>query len=196
MKQLGLTDARLMKRSKKTRKEQFLEEKDAIIPWQRLLSAIEPFYPRAARGRRHIPLETLLRIHLLQHFFNYSDPAMEEALYEVPLYCRFVGLDLAVDTIPDETTICKFRHLLEKHRLADRFLAEINAELGDRRKLPRQADILKVEFSTTCLAYKLGGIPPSASWGRWSLYSINQRPVISRTSSRLRKRYRFSTSLR
>jgi len=57
----------------------------------------------------------MLRIHLLQHFFNYSDPTMEEALYEIPLYCRFVGLDLAVDTIPDETTICKFRHLLEKH---------------------------------------------------------------------------------
>ena len=76
MKQPGLTDARLMKRTKKTRKEQFLEEMDAIIPWQRLLSAIEPFYPKAARGRRRIPLETMLRIHLLQHFFNYSDPAM------------------------------------------------------------------------------------------------------------------------
>ena len=63
MKQLGLTDARLMKRTKKTRKEQFLEEMDAIIPWQRLLSAIEPFYPKAARGRRRIPLETMLRIH-------------------------------------------------------------------------------------------------------------------------------------
>ena len=122
MKQLGLTDTRLMKRSKKTRKEQFLEEMEAIVPWQRLLSAIEPFYPKAARGRRRIPLETMLRIHLLQHFFNYSDPAMEEALYEVPLYCQFVGLDLAVDTVPDETTICKFRHLLEAHRLADVFI--------------------------------------------------------------------------
>lgn len=132
MKQLGLTDARLRKRTKKTRKEQFLEEMGAIIPWQRLLSAIEPFYPRAARGRRRIPLDTMLRIHLLQHFFNYSDTAMEEALYEVPLYCRFVGLDLSVDTVPDETTICKFQHLLEQHRLAEVFLAQINAELGNR----------------------------------------------------------------
>ena len=83
-------------------------------------------------GRCRIPLETVLRIHLLQHVFNHSGPAMEEALYEVPLYCRFVGLDLAVDTIPDETTICKFRYWLEKHRLADRFLAGIDAELQDR----------------------------------------------------------------
>ena len=84
-----------------------------------------------------MPLETLLRIHLLQHFFNYSDPAMEEALYEVPLYCRFVGIDLAVDTVPDETTICKFRHVLERNQLADAFLAEINAELRDRGLLLR-----------------------------------------------------------
>lgn len=142
MKQLGLTDARLMKRTRKTRKEQFLDEMEAIIPWQRLLSVIEPFYPQAARGRRRIPLETMLRIHLLQHFFNYSDPAMEEALYEVPLYCRFVGLDLAVDTIPDETTICKFRHLLEKHRLAERFFSEINAELSRRGLLLKKGTVV------------------------------------------------------
>ncbi len=88
MKQLGLTDARLFKRSKKTRKEQFLEEMDTIIPWQRLFSTIEPFHPKATRGRRRIPLETMLSIYLLQHFFNYSDPAMEEALYKV----RYWGL--------------------------------------------------------------------------------------------------------
>ncbi len=142
MKQLGLTDCRLMKRTKKTRKAQFLEEMNAIIPWQRLLAAIEPFYPNATRGRRRIPLETLLRIHLLQHFFNYSDPAMEEALYEVPLYCQFVGLDLAVDTVPDETTICKFRHLLEAHHLADVFLAEINDELTHRNLLLKKGTVV------------------------------------------------------
>lgn len=142
MKQLGLTDARLVKRSKRTRKEQFLDEMNRIIPWQRLLLTIEPHYPKAARGRRRVPLETLLRIHLLQHFFNYSDPAMEEALYEVPLYCRFVGIDLAVDTVPDETTICKFRHLLERHQLADAFLAEINAELSARGLLLKKGTVV------------------------------------------------------
>jgi len=80
MKQLGLTDARLLKRSKKTRKETFLDEMNAIISWQRLLATIAPHYPEATRGRRRVPLETPLRIHLLQHFFNCSDPAMEEAL--------------------------------------------------------------------------------------------------------------------
>jgi len=142
MKQLGLTDARLAKRSKKTRKEAFLDEMDSIIPWQRLLAAIAPHYPEAARGRRRVPLQTLLRIHLLQHFFNYSDPAMEEALYEVPLYCRFVGIDLAVDTVPDETTICKFRHLLERHQLADAFLTEINAELCARGLLLKKGTVV------------------------------------------------------
>jgi IS5 family transposase len=142
MKQLGLTDARLVKRSKRTRKEQFLEEMDAIIPWQRLIATIKPHYPKATRGRRRVPLETMLRIHLLQHFFNYSDPAMEEALYEVPLYCRFVGIDLAVDTVPDETTICKFRHLLERHQLADVFLREINAELSARGLLLKQGTVV------------------------------------------------------
>lgn len=142
MKQLGLTDARLVKRSKKTRKEALLDEMNAIIPWQRLLATIAPHYPEATRGRRRVPLETVLRIHLLQHFFNYSDPAMEEALYEVPLYCRFVRIDLAVDTVPDETTICKFRHLLERHQLADAFLAEINAELSARGLLLKKGTVV------------------------------------------------------
>jgi IS5 family transposase len=142
MKQLGLTDARLVKRSKKTRKEQFLEEMNAIIPWRRLMDTIKSHYPKAVRGRRRVPLETMLRIHLLQHFFNYSDPAMEEALYEVPLYCRFVGIDLAVDTVPDETTICKFLHLLERHHLADAFLSEINAELNARGLLLKQGTVV------------------------------------------------------
>ena len=142
MKQLGLTDARLVKRSKRTRKEQFLEQMNTIIPWQRLLSTIEPHYQKADRGRRRVPLETMLRIHLLQHLFNYSDPAIEEALYEVPLYCRFARIDLAVDTVPDETTICKFRHLLERHQLADAFLSEINAELSARGLLLKKGTVV------------------------------------------------------
>lgn len=148
MKQLGLTDARLMKRSKKTRKEQFLEKMDAIIPWQRLIAVIEPHYSKPARGRRRIALETMLRTHILQHLFNYSDPAMEEALYEVPLYCRFVGIDLAVDTIPDETTICKFRHLLERHQLADIFLQEINTELTQRGLLLKKGTVVDATLIT------------------------------------------------
>ena len=107
-------------------------------------------------GRCRIPLETVLRIHLLQHFFNHSGPAMEEALYEVPLYCRFVGLDLAVDTIPDETTICKFRYWLEKHRLADRFLAGIDAELQDRSLLPEQGTVVGATLMAAPTSTKKG----------------------------------------
>lgn len=142
MKQLGLTDARLMKRTKRTRKAVFLDEMNAIVPWDRLIACIEPYYPKAGKGRHPIPLERMLRIHLLQHFFNYADPVMEEALYEVPLYCEFVGIDLAVDTVPDETTICKFRHLLERHDLAIVFLKEINAELGNRGLLLKQGTVV------------------------------------------------------
>ncbi len=135
MKQLGLTDARLVKRSKKTRKAEFLEQMERIIPWSRLLALVEPHYPKPkrGRGRRPIPLETMLRIHLLQHFFNYSDPGMEEALYDVPLLREFARIDLVVDVVPDETTILKFRHLLERHGLA-----EINALLEARGLLLRR----------------------------------------------------------
>lgn len=142
MKQLGLTDARLMKRTKQTRKAVFLEEMNNIIPWKQLIDRIEPHYPKAGRGRRPIPLDTMLRIHMLQHFFNYSDPSMEEALYEVPIYCKFTDIDLTVDTVPDETTICKFRHLLERHGLASTFLAEVNAQLEARGLLLRQGSVV------------------------------------------------------
>jgi len=144
MKQLGLTDARLVKRSKKTRKAEFLEQMDRIIPWSRLLALVEPYYPKPkrGRGRRPIPLETMLRIHLLQHFFNYSDPGMEEALYDVPLLREFARIDLVVDVVPDETTILKFRHLLERHGLAECFLAEINALLEARGLLLRRGTIV------------------------------------------------------
>ena len=141
IKNLGLTNARLVRRSK--RKEQLLEEMNAIIPWQPLLTTVEPHCPKAARRPCRVPLETMPRIHLLQHFFNYSDPAIEETLYEVPLYCRFVGIDQAVDPVPDETTIFKFRHLLERHQLAEGFLAEINAELGARGLLLKKWTVIE-----------------------------------------------------
>jgi IS5 family transposase len=85
MQQVGLTDACLVKRNKKTRKARFLDEMNAITPWQRLMAVVEPYYPKAKRGRRRAPLDMMLRVHRSQHFFNYSDQAMWEALYEIPL---------------------------------------------------------------------------------------------------------------
>ncbi len=116
---------------KKTRKEVFLEEMNQVVPWGALVALIQPHArgaPQALGGRPPFAVETMLRIHCLQLWWNLSDPAMEEELHERPLYRRFVGLDGAA-RLPDETTILRFRHLLEKHELAPQVLAAINATL-------------------------------------------------------------------
>src|SRR3989304_4777564 len=105
---------------KATRRDQFLEEMEQIIPWRGLCEVIEPFYPKAeGAGRPPVGLERMLRIHFLQHWFNLSDPAVEEALYDSRAMRHFVGIDLGREPVPDETTVCKFRHLLEAHNLGD-----------------------------------------------------------------------------
>ncbi|KPF49012.1 transposase [beta proteobacterium AAP121] len=117
---------------KKTRKEVFLDEMNQVVPWAALVELIRP-HARGAHqalgGRPPFPIETMLRIHCLQLWWNLSDPAMEEELHERPLYRRFVGLEGAA-RMPDETTILRFRHLLEKHELAPQVLGIINAGLA------------------------------------------------------------------
>lgn len=104
---------------KPTRREQFLVEMDKIVPWSELCAQIGPFYPKAGNGRPPVGLERMLRIYLLQHWFNLSDPGAEEALYESRSMCRFVGIDLGREPVPDESTILNFRHLLERHELGE-----------------------------------------------------------------------------
>lgn len=111
---------------KPTRREKFLAEMNHAVPWTELSAVIEPFYPKAGNGRPPIGLERMLRIYFLQHWFNLSDPGAEEALYESLSMCRFVGIDLGKEPVPDETTICKFRHLLEKHRLGNKLFKEVS----------------------------------------------------------------------
>lgn len=131
MRQQSLTDG-FEKHRKKTRKERFLEEMDQIIPWQRLSDAIRPHYPTPkGAGRRPIGLERMLRIYFLQHWFNLSDPAAEEAIYDSRAMRQFVGIDLGNEPAPDETTICKFRHLMERHRFGDRLLQLVNDYLHE-----------------------------------------------------------------
>lgn len=131
MKQTSLTDG-FEKFRKKTRKEQFLEDMETIIPWKELCEAIEPFYPNpTGAGRRPVGIERMLRIHFLQHWFNLSDPAAEEALYDSRSMRRFVGIDLGEAPVPDETTICKFRHLMERHNLGDRLFYLVNHYLKE-----------------------------------------------------------------
>ncbi len=126
MRQQTLAEEGFEKYRKPTRREQFLDEMDRIIPWAELSAVIEPFYPKGkGRGRPPVGVERMLRIHFLQHWFNLSDPAVEEALYDSRAMRRFVGIDLGRDPAPDETTICKFRHLLERHNLGDRLFALI-----------------------------------------------------------------------
>ena len=102
---------------------------DSLIPWERLEKRVEPFYPKAGRGRRPYPLGAMLRVHCVQLFYNLSDPGMEDLLYEVESVRRFVGLRLS-GALPDETTILHFRHLLERHGLGERLFEESNAHLA------------------------------------------------------------------
>jgi IS5 family transposase len=133
MKQLSLAETGFLpKAGKPTRKAVFLAEMEAVVPWSRLEGLIEPFYPKRGQGRPPMPLGTMLRIHFLQQWFGYSDPAMEEALHDIPLLRQFAGLDAFEDVMPDESTILRFRHLLEKHDLAVAIFAEVNAVLCEK----------------------------------------------------------------
>jgi IS5 family transposase len=117
--------------SKTTRRAQFLAEMDQVIPWERVCRIVERHYPAGeGPGRPPIGVERMLRIYFLQHWFNLSDPAVEEALYDSNAMRGFVAIDLGRERVPDETTVCKFRHLLERHRLGKRIFKVINAHLA------------------------------------------------------------------
>ncbi len=132
MRQQTLADEGFERFRKPTRRDQFLAEMEAVIPWRDLCKVIKPFYPKPkGAGRRPVGLERMLRIHFLQHWFNLSDPAVEEALYDSRAMRRFVGIDLGREPAPDETTVCNFRHLLEAHNLGDQLFALINAYLQE-----------------------------------------------------------------
>ena len=115
---------------KPTRREQFLNEMNRVVPWAKLVTVIEPVYPKAdGPGRPPVGIERMLRLHCLQQWFNLSDPAVEEALYDSRAMRQFVGIDLGREPVPDETTICKFRHLLETHQLGQKLFARIGEYL-------------------------------------------------------------------
>jgi transposase, IS5 family len=115
--------------AKKTRRALFLEEMEQVVPWGKLCGLIEPHYPKAGNGRPPVGVERMLRIYFLQQWFNLSDPAVEEALYDSAVMRSFAGIDLGREPVPDETTVCKFRHLLEEHRLGGRMLEAVNLHL-------------------------------------------------------------------
>src|SRR3984885_7307366 len=118
--------------SKKTRRAVFLEEMEQVVPWAELQALIEPYYPKAGNGRPPVGVERMLRIYFLQQWFNLSDPAVEEALYDSAVMRQFVGIDLGHEPAPDETTVWKFRQLLEEHRLGEKILGTVNLHLQAR----------------------------------------------------------------
>ena len=126
MKQQTLSDIEYSNRKKKTKREEFLEIMEEIIPWDEWVGNIRPYYPAGKRGRPPIDLEQMLRMYLLQIWFNLSDPGTEDAIYDSYAMRKFVGIDFLTDRVPDETTLCNFRHLLEEHKLNKLFFDAIN----------------------------------------------------------------------
>ena len=141
MDQLSFSEAEYNHKKRKTRREKFLDQMEELIPWKRLEGKIRKYYPQPGNGRRPYELSTMLRVHCMQLFYNLSDPAMEDALYEIESMRRFAGLSLT-KPIPDETTILNFRHLLEKHGLGKVLLKEVNKHLENKGLLLREGTIV------------------------------------------------------
>lgn len=116
---------------KTTRKREFLEQMNQVVPWAALVELIAPYYPQGRTGRPPFSLETMLRIHFMQQWFTLSDPAMEEAFFDTPLLREFAQLE-EFSRLPDESTILRFRHRLEQHKLAEQILVTVNELLTQR----------------------------------------------------------------
>jgi IS5 family transposase len=125
------TDLGLNLTTRRTRKREFLAQMERVVPWVALVDLIAPYYGDGQNGRPPFALETMLRVHFMQQWFSLSDPAMEEAFFDTPLYREFAQLD-GHGRLPDESTILRFRHRLEKHKLAEQILATVNALLSER----------------------------------------------------------------
>ena len=142
MKQTTFASAAWDKKGKVTRRERFLSEMDQVIPWGSILALIEPHYPKAGNGTQPMPLQRMLRIYFMQQWFNLSDPAMEDSLYDSESMRRFAQIELMDDAVPDESTILRFRHLLEQHRLTEQIFAQVRTLLEQKRLLLRSGTIV------------------------------------------------------
>ncbi|MFB4831612.1 IS5 family transposase [Enterobacter hormaechei subsp. steigerwaltii] len=146
--QLTFADSEFSSKRRQTRKEIFLSRMEQILPWQNMTAVIEPFYPKAGNGRRPYPLETMLRIHCMQHWYNLSDGAMEDALYEIASMRLFARLSLD-SALPDRTTIMNFRHLLEQHQLARQLFKTINRWLAEAGVMMTQGTLVDAKSGLT-----------------------------------------------
>jgi len=139
--QLSFADSEFTSKRRQTRKEIFLGCMEKLVPWSCLTAVIEPHYPKVRNGRRPYPLETMLRIHCMQNWYNMSDPAMEDALTEIASMRLFAGLS-STGTIPDHTTIMNFRHLLERHGLARKIFEEVSTWLSEAGVLLKEGTLM------------------------------------------------------
>lgn len=142
MSQQTFADLAYSSKKKVTRREHFLQEMQVVVPWGKLVEIVRPHYPLGKTGRPPMPLESMLKIYFLQQWFGLSDPAMEEALYDMESMRRFAGFVLNEDAIPDESTILLFRHLLEKHKLTEKMFQAVNGLLEERGLMLRKGTIV------------------------------------------------------
>jgi IS5 family transposase len=139
--QLSFADSEFTNKRRQTHKEKFLGRMEKLIPWSRLIAVIESHYPKAGNGRRPYPLNTMLRIHCMQHWYNLSDPAMEDVLCEIASMRLFAGLSLD-KAIPDHTTIMNFRHLLERRGLSRKIFEEVSFWLSEAGVLVKEGTLM------------------------------------------------------
>ena len=142
MKQTTFASVAYDRKGKVTRRERFLSEMDQVIPWSPILSLIEPHYPKPGQGTQPMPMERMLRIYFMQQWFNLSDPAMEDALYDSESMRRFAQIDLMDDAVPDESTILRFRHLLEQQQLTEKIFGLVRSLLEQKRLLLKSGTIV------------------------------------------------------
>ena len=129
MNQLTISDIEYSQRRRKTKREEFLDSMDEIIPWSHWISLIQPYYYNNKRGRRPIDIEIMLRMYLMQNWFNLSDEGMEEAIYDSYAMRKFLKINFLDEQVPDATTLLKFRHLLEKHHIGEKIFQDVTDRL-------------------------------------------------------------------
>jgi len=140
--QISFAQSEFAGKKRTTRREKFLADMEIVVPWDRLVALIEPHYPKGERGRPPMGIERMLRIYFLQQWYGLADELLEETIYDSQAMRGFTGIDLSVENVPDATTLLKFRHLLEAHKLTARILEEVNAHLSERRLLLREGTIV------------------------------------------------------
>ena len=130
------------RKKKTTRREKFLAEMEQVVPWGRLVALIEPHYPKGKRGRPPVGIERMLRLYFLQQWYGLADEALEDTLYDSQAMRSFAGIDLGLESVPDATTLLKFRHLLETQELTKRIFEEVGALLTERKLLMREGTLV------------------------------------------------------